>query len=285
MTAPQHQILNGRKFHANDKVAYLLPEDNDEKDRLHKQHVVLRYTLQSNFQAPLQEKLEQGITVLDSGCGPAAWVFDMAKDFPNSQFHGIDITSTFPHDAKPSNCEFTVANLTEGIPYPDNYFDYVHQRLLILGLTDANWDFVLKELLRVLKPGANTDKLQPDLQDLNNMGPLLRQLQYTMSSMLQSKGMPPKISNELQERATKAGFVDAQVQITALKLNHGGQAGKMLWDDYQHGYTNLRPVMAMSNAEWQDEELYAIHIENCAKEAETMHTSVNWYTCIAQKPL
>lgn len=103
--------------------------------------------------------------------------------------------------------------------------------------------------------------------------------------MLQSKGMPPKISNELQERATKAGFVDAQVQITALKLNHGGQAGKMLWDDYQHGYTNLRPVMAMSNAEWQDEELYAIHIENCAKEAETMHTSVNWYTCIAQKPL
>lgn len=95
-----------------------------------------------NFQAPLQEKLEQGITVLDSGCGPAAWVFDMAKDFPNSQFHGIDITSTFPHDTKPSNCEFTVANLAEGIPYPDNYFDYVHQRLLILGLTNANWDFV-----------------------------------------------------------------------------------------------------------------------------------------------
>lgn len=29
MTEPQHQILNGRKFHANDKVAYLLPEDND----------------------------------------------------------------------------------------------------------------------------------------------------------------------------------------------------------------------------------------------------------------
>ncbi|KAL9549034.1 hypothetical protein MBANPS3_005398 [Mucor bainieri] len=285
MAEPQHQILNGRKFHANDKIAYLLPEDNDEMNRLNKQHLVLKYTLQSNFQAPLQEKLEQGITVLDSGCGPAGWLFDMAEDFPNSQFHGIDITSTFPHDTKPSNCEFTIANITEKIPYPDNYFDYIHQRLLILGLTNANWDFALKELLRVLKPGGYIELHEPDLQDLNNMGPLLKQLQYTMSNMLQTRGMPPKISNELQDRAAKAGFVDAQLQITPLKLNHGGQAGKMLWDDYEHGYTNIRPVMAMSNPEWQDEKLYAVHIDNCAKEAETMETSVNWYTCIAQKPL
>lgn len=103
--------------------------------------------------------------------------------------------------------------------------------------------------------------------------------------MLKSRGMPPKISNELQDRAIKAGFVNAEFQVTPLKLNHGGQAGKMLWDDYEHGYTNIRPVMAMSNSEWQDEEIYAIHIGNCAKEAETMETSVNWYTCIAQKSL
>lgn len=106
-----------------------------------------------------------------------------------------------------------------------------------------------------------------------------------VSSMLQSRGMPPKISSELPGRVTKAGFVNSQAQITHFKLNHGGQAGKMLWDDHRHGYTNLRPVMAMSNAEWQDEALYAIHIDNCAKEAETMQTSVNWHTCIAQKSL
>jgi hypothetical protein len=42
----------------------------------------------SNFQAPLEKQLEDGITVLGSGCGPAAWTFEMAEQFPNSKFHG-----------------------------------------------------------------------------------------------------------------------------------------------------------------------------------------------------
>lgn len=96
-----------------------------------------------NFKAPLREALEEGIVVLDSGCGPAAWTFDMAKDFPNSKFHGIDITpQTFAKGVKPDNCEFQVANIAEHIPYPDNTFDYIHQRLLVMGLTHENWDNV-----------------------------------------------------------------------------------------------------------------------------------------------
>lgn len=96
-----------------------------------------------NFKAPLREKLEEGITVLDSGCGPAAWTFDMAKEFPNSKFYGVDITpNELPNTEKPDNCEFQIANISEHIPYPDNTFDYIFQRLLIMGLTHESWDNV-----------------------------------------------------------------------------------------------------------------------------------------------
>lgn len=95
-----------------------------------------------NFVAPVAEQLEKGITVLDSGCGPASWTLDMAQEFPNSKFHGIDISNIFPNEKKPDNCEFVIANISEKIPYPDNYFDYVHQRLLFLGLTSEMWESV-----------------------------------------------------------------------------------------------------------------------------------------------
>ncbi|MGI0481179.1 class I SAM-dependent methyltransferase [Geminocystis sp. CENA526] len=41
----------------------------------------------------LQEKLTQGIKVLDLGCGSGQALIKMAKLFPNSQFLGIDFTS------------------------------------------------------------------------------------------------------------------------------------------------------------------------------------------------
>jgi hypothetical protein len=47
--------------------------------------------------------------------------------------------------------------------------------------------------------------------------------------MLESRGMPPKISCELRERITQAGFVDAKENIINLSLNYNGRAGKLLW--------------------------------------------------------
>ena len=98
-----------------------------------------------NFKAPLREKLEEGIVVLDSGCGPAAWTFEMAKEFPNSKFYGVDINlNELPEGDRPDNCEFQVANISEHIPYPDNTFDYIYQRLLMMGLTHDSWDNVCR---------------------------------------------------------------------------------------------------------------------------------------------
>ncbi|KAL7319726.1 hypothetical protein PS15m_002826 [Mucor circinelloides] len=179
----QFQFRDGRRYHADEKVSYVFPSDDDEADRVHQQHWILRYALQRNYHAPVTQLLQQGITVLDSGCGPATWTLEMGETYPNSKFHGIDASSVFPESIKPSNVEFCVTNIAEKIPFSDNTFDYIHQRLLILGLTNDDWENALKELYRVLKPGGYIEVVEPDMQDLRNMGPLLHKTQYTSKEL------------------------------------------------------------------------------------------------------
>lgn len=98
--------------------------------------------LNSNYSAPVTKMLEEGITVLDSGRGPATWLFELSEAFPQSKFHGVDISFVFPELIKPTNVELVIGNVTKGIPYPDHTFDYIHQRLLVDAFTSDNWDSV-----------------------------------------------------------------------------------------------------------------------------------------------
>lgn len=59
--------------------------------------------------------------------------------YPASNFIGTDVSPRFPESIKPKNCTFQVYNVTLPSPFPENYFGYVHQRLLILGLLKDDW--------------------------------------------------------------------------------------------------------------------------------------------------
>ena len=78
----------------------------------------------------------------------------MATDFPNPSFTGVDISPVTPQGIKPKNVHFVQGNILDGLPFPDNSFDYVHQRLLILGIPSDKWQSVVNDIVRVLKPGG-----------------------------------------------------------------------------------------------------------------------------------
>lgn len=92
--------------------------------------------------------LEKGITVLDSGCGPATWTFEIGESYPQSKVYGIDASCVFPEDIRPPNVEFIIGNIAKDLPYHNNTFDYIHQRLLILGLTGSDWDSVRRFIMQ-----------------------------------------------------------------------------------------------------------------------------------------
>lgn len=67
----------------------------------------------------------------------------MGETYPRSKIYGIDASCVFPEKIMPQNVEFIIGNIAKDIPYEDNFFDFIHQRLLVLGLTNDDWTNVI----------------------------------------------------------------------------------------------------------------------------------------------
>ena len=78
----------------------------------------------------------------------------MATNFHHAEFTGIDISPIQPLQVKPNNFNFIKADLLEGLPFPDDTFDFVFQRLMVGSIPKNKWPSIMSELTRVLKPGG-----------------------------------------------------------------------------------------------------------------------------------
>ncbi|CAG8808333.1 38686_t:CDS:2, partial [Gigaspora margarita] len=108
----EFRYADGRRFHNLENAGYPLPNDDEESDRLHLQHFLIRYIWQNNFSSPIDHILSsQGSKILDIG-------------YPSIEVVGLDISSHQPTYIKPKNFSFIKANVLEGIPFEDNTFDF-----------------------------------------------------------------------------------------------------------------------------------------------------------------
>ena len=100
----------------------------------------------------------------------------MSKQYPNSTFHGTDISPIFltHSEIKPNNCTFDTASVLEPLPYPDNHFDFIHQRLLVAAIPQDSWQSVVDSFFRVLNPGGWIEMME--ITDVINMSPKGAQL-------------------------------------------------------------------------------------------------------------
>ena|ERR1044071_3676460 len=64
----EFRYVDGRRFHNVESAKYPVPNDDDECDRLHMQHFIIRYAWQSNFCSPVEHILNNDDSkVLDVG--------------------------------------------------------------------------------------------------------------------------------------------------------------------------------------------------------------------------
>ncbi|CAG8690218.1 3952_t:CDS:2 [Cetraspora pellucida] len=232
---------SGRRFHNVKNAVYFLPNDDDECDRLHLQHFIERYVWQSNFLAPVDRLLnKEGAKVLDVGTGAGSWLLEMATNYPKAKFIGIDISPVQPDFIKPKNTEFIEANVLEPLPFKDNTFDFIFQRILYVGIPGKNWPSVVNELVRVLKPGGYIELMECDFQ-YNIMGPATKRLINGILLMFDERGLDPTVCYKLR------GFLEEHDQLhnvhCEIKKTFDGNDGKKLCKLAQENYTTALVTM------------------------------------------
>ena len=112
------------------------------------------------------EFLSDGMTILDSGCGPGSITCDIAERIPNGSVVGIDADETqvmiardFAKTRGVQNEEFRSAS-AYSMPFRSNSFDAVFSHALLEHLREP--DSAIGEFLRVLKPGGILGVCSPD---------------------------------------------------------------------------------------------------------------------------
>ncbi|KAL2360186.1 hypothetical protein RJZ56_006958 [Blastomyces dermatitidis] len=116
--------LNGRRYHAFKEGEYILPNDEQEQDRMDLNHHIYRTLLGGAlYLAPVPDNVRR---VLDLGTGTGIWAIDFADGHPVAEVIGNDLSPIQP-TWTPPNCRFEVDDFEATWSYAQP-FDFIHAR-------------------------------------------------------------------------------------------------------------------------------------------------------------
>ena len=231
---PLHSI--GRR--ASGDIAYVVPRQPAEIDRLDVQHYALRAALRGNYVAPVEEPSR----ILDVGSGTGQWGHDLSDEFPDAVVVGLDVVPGKPQP--PPNYRYVRANLLQGLPFADDTFDFVHQRLMLSAIPGADWQPLIQEMARVTRPfglielaeiGDRMEPRGPATADIWRLAARLGDL-YGLDST-------GTVVASLDRYLRDAGLVEVERHHVALPMGQwGGEIGSMMASDFRMLFTVLTDV-------------------------------------------
>lgn len=236
LTSTTAQSATEQRTYLTD-APYLLPKDTQEDQRLFYQHNVLYATLSNHYLAPISPTTP---TMLDVGTGTGIWVTDMAALFPQAHIVGVDVALTSLPKPLPTNCLFAQANVLKGLPFPDQQFAFTHQRFLVAAIPAQNWPGVVRELVRVTRPGGWIESLEIG-ETIHNAGPATKKFLRWMTDISRGLGFEMSVLQHLGDFLTQAGCDSVESQDIAVPLGDwAGTVGHKLKVDVVHGWSALK---------------------------------------------
>ncbi|HET9109535.1 MAG TPA: methyltransferase domain-containing protein, partial [Ktedonobacterales bacterium] len=241
------RTIGGRRFIAG--VPYLLPKDIGETQRLDFQHYLLRYALKGNYAAPIRKASD----ILDVGCGTGRWAMEVAAEYPDANVIGVDVAPPpveegATTDTRPDNYAFVQGNVLERLPFADNSFDFVHQRLLILAIPANRWPGVTQELLRVTRPGGWVEMVEGG--DNFEGSPVMDTITSWGQQLLRRRGIDSSVIAQTGPMLSASGATDVTTRTVRLPIGkHGGRVGAMVETNTITALTALRaPIISLGIA-------------------------------------
>ncbi|GER84401.1 hypothetical protein KTAU_30370 [Thermogemmatispora aurantia] len=258
-------------------VPYLLPKDEAEIDRLNFQHYALMSVQKVHIVVPLENYPQ---AILDVGCGTGLWAREVGHRFPSCRVVGVDVEPPERLPTTPVNVQFLYSDVLKGLPFDDNSFDLVHQRLLISAIPVRSWPAVVRELVRVTRPGGWL-QLTETGGYYHRPGPLSLRVSALLDRAFERWGFDPYIAEHLPMYLQQAGVVEVEKYVYSVVLGEGGgQGGRLLQKDLLALLHALSERMAslIAREEWQ-RMLEALPAEWAASQ-----TAFQFHVTVGRKP-
>lgn len=257
---------NGRRYHAFDDEAYSLPNDELEAARLDLQHHIWKLTLDGRFgRVPITDTMSN---VLDVGTGTGIWAMELADAYPHLRVIGTDLSPIQPGFVPP-NCEFIIDNAEADFAF-DIQFDYIHARMLTMGIHD--WERFFRQCFATLVPGGWLESQETVLPARAAEGealgktPFLEWSQHVWEAA-QTLGVNTLASEGFEEILRRVGFVNIErvnVQWPLTPWAKGKKnkiLGKLLWENAQNGVPAVSNLLFARQLGWSKEQVD----ESCRK--------------------
>ncbi|RKP09146.1 S-adenosyl-L-methionine-dependent methyltransferase [Thamnocephalis sphaerospora] len=238
-TVAKFTYAEGRRFHGTEDVPYFLPNDDEEADRLHAQHFMLRAVVGGNYITPLNNPRR----VIDVGTGPGTWIMDMAVEFPECDVLGVDITPMSESTVMPKNCRFGIMDVSKGLAFEDNAFDMVHDRFMSPAIKADYWAAHVVEMARVCKPGGVLELWETDAM-LRNPGPNATVINDWFRRISSLGGIHMEKIWDLPEMLRAAGLVVESEERYEVPMGESmGPLGKIGWHDVSTVIRGVQPKL------------------------------------------
>ncbi|KAJ3106365.1 hypothetical protein HK100_003738 [Physocladia obscura] len=257
-----------REYNSLPNGDYLLPSDTAERDRLEIQSYILRAAFRGDIVCPAVKELANtpGYKILDVGCANGFWLKCVKKDNPVVECHGVDILNTLIEEA----CEtdgviMQFGNVLETLPYEDNTFDFVHQRLVFGGVPRVKYPDALKELIRVTKPGGWIELVEGDGL-IYNPGPYSKTFSTALSEGFHRLGRDCYAATNLPwyvKQVSKNAENEQNIMLH-LSTGWGSKVGVLLGADVKAVYLgmeeSMHKAMGFSREQYRD-LVHACYVE------------------------
>jgi ubiquinone/menaquinone biosynthesis C-methylase UbiE len=263
---------------ARDSVHYLFPRHPGEMDRLDIQHYALRDMLRANHLAPVREPRQ----ILDVGCGTGQWGYEMCDEYPSALVVGFDLVSGKP--GQPERYRYVRGNVMHGLPFADDEFDFVHQRLLVTGVPLVAWPGLIAEVVRVTRPGGWVELIEVPIE-IERAGPAAQRLVVLTRELTEALGLDTTgvVYGALDQYLRDAGLVNVERREVSLPVGRwGGQIGSYMVTDFRAGVTRVCEVLQARGRLTEEET--RILIQDAQQEWEHGRLAYPFAIAFGQKP-